>query len=88
MASGPFLIWVHHLEGRPVVGHPPWEDYVPKGSASDGYASLELELWDPETGLVAYGTQTMIFTFAGPKPEGDDRFPLDVRLENARINNA
>ena len=156
--GGPFPIWVHHLEGRPVVGHPPWEDYVPEGSerqsfhrydetpwradgtidplalvtlcdtmpgavdermgrphdyrwygpsadltvhivgtarsewllmrnharrASDGYASLELELWDPETGLVAYGTQTMIFTFAGPEPEGEGRFPLDVRLRNS-----
>jgi len=47
--------------------------------AADGYASLEVEIWDPETGLVAYGTQTMIFTFFGPTPEGDARLPLDLR---------
>jgi acyl-CoA thioesterase len=47
--------------------------------AGDGYASLEVELWDPETGLVAYGTQTMIFTFFGTTPEGHTRFPLDLR---------
>lgn len=150
----PFPIWTHHIEGRPVVGHPPWEDYEPTGSerqtlqrfdetprdadgtvdplalvclcdtmpgavaermgqpiehpwygpsadltvhitgtarseyllmrnfarrATDGYASLEIELWDPTEGLVAYGTQTMIFTFSDGIPEGNDRFPLDVR---------
>ena len=31
--------------------------------AGDGYASLEMELWDPEAGLVAYGTQVMLFSF-------------------------
>jgi acyl-CoA thioesterase len=150
----PFPLWVNHLEGRPVAGHPPWEHYLPTDSermtyqrfdetprfvdgtvdplalvalcdmmpgavaerlglpiehdwygpsaditvhvvgtarsewllarnrarrAADGYASLEVELWDPVTGLVAYGTQTMIFTFSGATPEGDDRLPLDQR---------
>jgi acyl-CoA thioesterase len=150
----PFPLWVNHLEGKPVAGHPPWEHYVPTGSermtyqrfdetprladgtidplalvavcdmmpgavaermglplehdwygpsaditvhvvgtarsdwllarnrarrAADGYASLEVELWDPATGLVAYGTQTMIFTFFGPTPEGDARLPIDLR---------
>jgi acyl-CoA thioesterase len=150
----PFPLWVHHLEGKPVSGHPPWEDYVPTSSeraayqrfdeppvladgtvdpfalvalcdtmpasvaerlgrpiehdwygpsadltvhvvgtaraewilarsrarrAADGYASCEIELWDPEGGLVAYGTQTMIFTFAGRAPEGVERLPLDLR---------
>jgi acyl-CoA thioesterase len=38
--------------------------------AGDGYASVEIELWDPARGLVAYGTQMMFFTFpAGPPPE-------------------
>lgn len=39
--------------------------------AGDGYASLEMELWDPETGLVAYGTQLMFFSFPDgvPAPE-------------------
>jgi acyl-CoA thioesterase len=150
----PFPLWVHHLEGKPVVGHPPWEHYLPFSSergnyqrfdetpylddgtvdplalvtlcdmmpgavaerlglpleydwygpsadltvhvvgtarsewlyarnrarrAGDGYASVEVEIWDPATGLVAYGTQTMIFTFFGPVPEGDHRLPLDLR---------
>jgi len=47
--------------------------------AADGYASLEMELWDPLTGLVAYATQTMIFAFSGPRPAGADRLPLDQR---------
>lgn len=151
---GPFPIWTHHIEGRPVMGHPPWEDYIPTTSerqtlqrfdetprtaggsidplalvclcdvmpgavaermgrpiahdwygpsadltvhitgtahseyllvrnfarrAGDGYASVEIEVWDPTEGLVAYGTQTMIFTFFDGVPEGDDRFPLDQR---------
>ena len=39
--------------------------------AGDGYASLEMELWDPETGLVAYGTQLMFFSWPDgpPAPE-------------------
>ena len=47
--------------------------------AADGYASVEIELWDPTEGLVAYGTQTMVFTFANGIPEGEARFPLDLR---------
>ena len=31
--------------------------------AGDGYVSLEMRLWDPETGLVAYGTQVSFFSF-------------------------
>jgi acyl-CoA thioesterase len=150
----PFPIWVHHVEGRPVIGHPPWEAYVPTSSlraqyqrfdepprladgsidplalvalcdtmpgavaermgnsgehpwygpsadltvhltgtarsewilargraraAYDGYASVEIELWDPRAGLVAYGTQTMIFVFDGDPPTGDARLPPDRR---------
>jgi acyl-CoA thioesterase len=150
----PFPLWVNHLEGKPVIGHPPWEDYYatsseratyqrfdepphrPDGTvdplalvaaadmmpgavaerlgspiehdwygpsadltvhivgearsewllarnrarrAGDGYASVEVEIWDPVMGLVAYGTQTMLFTFFGPAPEGDERYPLDLR---------
>ena len=41
--------------------------------AGDGYASAEMELWDPERGLVAYGTQMMLFSF----PEG---IPPAIRL--------
>jgi acyl-CoA thioesterase len=38
--------------------------------AGDGYASLELELWDPKTGLVAYATQMMFFMWPeGPPPD-------------------
>lgn len=39
--------------------------------AGDGYASAEMELWDPELGLVAYGTQVMFFSFpeGAPPPE-------------------
>lgn len=37
--------------------------------AGDGYASLDLELWDPGTGaLVAYGTQVMLFRFLSDPP--------------------
>ncbi len=34
--------------------------------AGDGYASVEMALWDPGRGLVAYATQMMFFSF----PEG------------------
>jgi acyl-CoA thioesterase len=34
--------------------------------AGDGYASLDMELWDPDGRLLAYGTQVAFFTF----PEG------------------
>jgi hypothetical protein len=37
--------------------------------AGDGYASLDMELWDPEAGtLVAYGTQVMFLRFLGEAP--------------------
>jgi acyl-CoA thioesterase len=37
--------------------------------AGEGYASTEIELWDPDGTLLAYGTQMMIFSFpAGPPP--------------------
>jgi acyl-CoA thioesterase len=136
-----FNFW-EHVEGRPTIGHPPWEDYEPTSSlraqwyrfddppraddgtwdplalvalcdtmpgavserlgpegqtrpwlppsadltvhvlgearadfvlavnrarhAGDGYASADMELWDVDSGtprLVAYGTQTMLFSF-------------------------
>jgi acyl-CoA thioesterase len=134
-----FPYW-DHVEGKPALGHAPWEDYVPATSqraywmrfdeppilddgtfdpfalvtlcdtqpgavgermgpnvpmwlppsvdltvhvfgvptsewllshntahyAGDGYASAEIELWDPEQGLIAYATQLMLFLF----PEG------------------
>ena len=31
--------------------------------AGDGYASLDITVWDPTEGLVAYATQVMYFTF-------------------------
>jgi len=39
--------------------------------AGDGYASVEMELWDPAHGLVAYATQMMFFSFPDgpPAPE-------------------
>jgi acyl-CoA thioesterase len=39
--------------------------------AGDGYASLEMELWDPATGLVAYGTQMMFFSWPDGPPSPD-----------------
>jgi len=37
--------------------------------AGDGYVSLDSALWDPATGLVAYGTQINLFSFPdGPPP--------------------
>jgi acyl-CoA thioesterase len=44
--------------------------------AGDGYASVEMTLWDPARGLVAYATQMMLFTFPeGPPPEAQRRPP-------------
>jgi hypothetical protein len=39
--------------------------------AGDGYASVEMTLWDPARGVVAYATQMMLFTFpyGPPSPE-------------------
>jgi acyl-CoA thioesterase len=48
--------------------------------AADGYASLEMELWDPETGLVAYGTQLMFFSWPdGPPSPEQLRVPDPIR---------
>ena len=48
--------------------------------AGDGYASLEVELWDAETRtLAAYATQLMIFTFPGGPPAVELRVPRDLR---------
>jgi hypothetical protein len=40
-------------------------------TAGDGYASVEMTLWDHERGLVAYATQMMVFSFPDgpPSPE-------------------
>ncbi|HVA04882.1 MAG TPA: thioesterase family protein [Acidimicrobiales bacterium] len=38
--------------------------------AGDGYASVEMELWDPERGLVAFATQVMFFSFPDGIPPG------------------
>ena len=43
--------------------------------ADDGYASVEIELWDPHLGLVVYGTQTMFFTFPEGPPPPERRRP-------------
>jgi acyl-CoA thioesterase len=43
--------------------------------AGDGYASLELTLWDPGTGLVAYGTQMMLFSFPDGPPAPEQARP-------------
>jgi acyl-CoA thioesterase len=44
--------------------------------AGQGYASIELELWDPgRRALVAYGTQQMYFQFFGDPPTGDQLRP-------------
>jgi acyl-CoA thioesterase len=38
--------------------------------AGDGYASVDMELWDPARGLVAYGTQMMFFSYPEGSPPG------------------
>ena len=43
--------------------------------AGDGYASVDVELWDRDAGLVAYGTQMMFFTFPDGPPTPDQRAP-------------
>jgi acyl-CoA thioesterase len=43
--------------------------------AGEGYASLELALWDPARGLVAYGTQMMLFSFPEGPPSPDQVRP-------------
>jgi acyl-CoA thioesterase len=43
--------------------------------AGDGYASLEMALWDPERGLVAWATLVMVFTFPDGPPSPAHRRP-------------
>jgi len=43
--------------------------------AGDGYASVEMELWDPGRGLVAYATQMMFFSFPDGPPSAEQRHP-------------
>jgi acyl-CoA thioesterase len=48
--------------------------------AGDGYASLEVELWDPDDGtLSAVGSQMMVFTFPEGPPPPHLRVPRDHR---------
>lgn len=48
--------------------------------ASDGYASLEVELWDAEQGtLSAVGSQMMVFQFPEGAPPPHLRVPRDLR---------
>jgi len=43
--------------------------------AGDGYASVEMTLWDPARGLVAYATQMMLFSFPDGPPSPAQRRP-------------
>jgi len=43
--------------------------------AGDGYASVEMTLWDPDRGLVACATQVMYFVFPDGPPPPDERRP-------------
>jgi acyl-CoA thioesterase len=43
--------------------------------AGDGYASVEMTLWDPARGLVAYATQMMVFVFPDGPPSAAERRP-------------
>ena len=43
--------------------------------AGDGYASVEMALWDPDRGLVAYATQMMFFSFPDGPPSAERRRP-------------
>ena len=44
-------------------------------TAGDGYASVEMSLWDVERGLVAYATQMMFFSFPDGPPTPEQRRP-------------
>jgi acyl-CoA thioesterase len=148
----PFPFW-EQVEGRPVIGRPPWEPSVPTSSecafwygfddppllpggrldplavvaladlmpssvgqrmgppgrqwlppsadltvhmfaearsrwllahlrarqAGEGYASVEAALWDEGGTLVAHASQIMFLVFPEGGPEGDERFPPDLR---------
>ncbi|MGA2521071.1 MAG: thioesterase family protein [Acidimicrobiales bacterium] len=64
MWFGPSADLTVHLLGRAVS---PWLlAHNRARHADEGYASVEMALWDPAAGLVAYGTQMMFFSF----PEG------------------
>ena len=71
---GPSADLTVHLVGRASAG---W--VLARGRArhaGDGYASIELELWDPNRrALVAYGTQQMYFQFFGDPPTGEQCRP-------------
>ncbi len=43
--------------------------------AGDGYASVDMALWDPARGLVAYATQMMFFVFPDGPPTEEQRRP-------------
>lgn len=43
--------------------------------AGEGYASVEMMLWDPDRGLVAYATQMMLFVFPDGPPATAQRRP-------------
>lgn len=75
---GPSADLTVHLLGR---AHPGWLLARNRARhAGDGYASVEMELWDTsDRSLVAYSTQQMFFAFAGDVPVGDERFPPDQR---------
>jgi acyl-CoA thioesterase len=147
-----FAFW-ENVEGRPALGHAPWEDYVPTSSdcaywyrfdeppllangsldpfavvalcdlmpssvgermgpgqpdwlppsadltvhllaearsewllahlrarrASEGYASVEMAMWDQTGQLVAHAAQIMILTFPDGPPTPEQRIPFDLR---------
>jgi len=35
--TDPMSFWTKRIEGRPVIGHPPWEDYVPERAERAGW---------------------------------------------------
>src|SRR5262249_6315119 len=66
-----------HLVGD---AHPGWLlAYNRARWAGDGYASVEISLWDPGRGLVAYGTQMMVFSFPDGPPPPERRRPRKAR---------
>lgn len=53
--------------------------------AGDGYASLEIALWDLDRGLVAYATQMMFFTFPDGIPSPAELRPRGEQDTAARL---
>lgn len=43
--------------------------------SGDGYASVEMEIWDRDRGLVAYATQVMLFSFPEGVPPAEELRP-------------